>query len=99
MGRIYEKSYLDAAQCARICLYSMNEPSSKSLFPWHQSACPRRVFAGYLAKTLLGVGVGMTGRLSIPDALGATVPPKGSRGRASKVIYLYMNGGMSHLDT
>ena len=77
----------------------MNEPSSKSLFPWHQSACPRRVFAGYLAKTLLGVGVGMTGRLSIPDALGATVPPKGSRGRASKVIYLYMNGGMSHLDT
>ena len=77
----------------------MNEPSSKSLFPWHQSACPRRVFAGYLAKTLLGVGVGMTGRLSIPDALGATVPPKGSRGRAFKVIYLYMNGGMSHLDT
>ena len=71
----------------------MNDSASKSLFPWHQPACPRRAFAGYLAKTLLGVGVGMTGRLSIPDALGATVPPKGSRGRASKVIYLYMNGG------
>lgn len=63
----------------------------------------RRSFVSGIAKSVLGLGV-----LSVakPDlALGGTVlnpralkaDPEG--GRAKSVIYLYMNGGMSHLDT
>lgn len=60
----------------------------------------RRDFARYLAKAFLGVGLGRyaVNPLSISaneDAESAL----GHDGRAKHVIYLYMSGGMSHLDT
>ena len=53
----------------------------------------RRDFAGYLAKSFLGVGVGLPVLSSLGNA------PVGTGGTAQRVIYLYMSGGMSHLDT
>ncbi len=58
----------------------------------------RRDFAGYLAKSFLGVGLGipfLQARLRASEAEGRA-PTSGS---AKRVIYLYMSGGMSHLDT
>jgi hypothetical protein len=59
------------------------------------SDCSRRAFAGRLAKAFLGVGCGAWAS----HALGCSVDTVGKGGTASKVIYLYMSGGMSHLDT
>ncbi len=58
----------------------------------------RRRFMAYSAKSLLGVGVApMLGNSLAPEAH-AEVP--GARpAHARNVIYLYMSGGMSHLDT
>ena len=61
--------------------------------------CNRRAFAGYLAKSLLGVGLAP---LTFQHNLAAASKPiteVSRRKAATKVIYLYMNGGMSHLDT
>jgi len=53
----------------------------------------RRQFAEYAAKSLLGVGLfPMFGNL--PQARAAT-----GGGKATRCIYLYMSGGMTHLDT
>lgn len=58
----------------------------------------RRDFAQYLAKSFLGVGVGLPALQSLVQASDESpiVPVSGS---AKRVIYLYMSGGMSHLDT
>ena len=55
----------------------------------------RRDFASRLAKAFLGVGLLPA---ALPGALTAASPPVPG-GRAKSVIYLFMNGGMSHLDT
>lgn len=56
----------------------------------------RRGFAAFLAKTFLGVGLLPVGGAAA--AFGS--PAVGTRGGSAKrVIYLFMNGGMSHLDT
>lgn len=56
----------------------------------------RRQFMLNTAKTALGVSVlGMADKLK-----GASAPcPPGVGGKAKSVIYLYMSGGMSHIDT
>ena len=58
----------------------------------------RRDFARYLAKSFLGVGFGIPALQAFgKDADNpASIPVAGS---AKRVIYLYMSGGMSHLDT
>ena len=63
----------------------------------------RRSFVSGIAKSVLGLGVLAVAK---PDlSLGTTVlNPRALKvdpeaGRAKSVIYLYMNGGMSHLDT
>lgn len=56
----------------------------------------RRMFLSHAAKTFLGVGaLPIAGRSANADA--DTSLPTG--GTAKRVIYLYMSGGMSHLDT
>ena len=65
----------------------------------------RRAFARSLASRLLGVtvGLGCTGLLrslaAAPAPLAAARPVHTPRGRAKSVIYLFLRGGMSHLDT
>jgi hypothetical protein len=68
----------------------------------------RRAFAMQLAGRLLGVGAGLscTGflrTLAAASPIGSPVagsrPGPGRRGRARQVIYLFLRGGMSHLDT
>lgn len=49
----------------------------------------RRDFARYLAKSLLGVGFGVPALRSFAS----------ENAKAKRVIYLYLSGGMSHLDT
>ncbi len=61
--------------------------------------CSRRAFAGYLAKSLLGVGIAPWAYKQNASAVANPLPGVIRRGAATKVIYLYMNGGMSHLDT
>ena len=57
----------------------------------------RRSFITGAAKTMLGIGaMPMLSRLAAASPA-ATAPEVG--GKAKAVIYLYMNGGMSHLDT
>ncbi|MCS1411787.1 MAG: hypothetical protein M2R45_04989 [Verrucomicrobia subdivision 3 bacterium] len=56
----------------------------------------RRDFACYLAKSFLGVGLGLP-TLRARGSEGSTIPLRS--GTAKRVIYLYMTGGMSHLDT
>lgn len=53
----------------------------------------RRGFIATAAKAFLGVGLlpGVFGTLSAQDAAGG--------GKAKRIIYLYMDGGMSHVDT
>ena len=67
----------------------------------------RREFVARLAQGLLGVGVGLA-CTGLPGALAAqqlAVPPRAvtprtaGAGRARQVIYLFLRGGMSHLDT
>src|SRR6516162_495493 len=59
-------------------------------------AASRRQFLMNTAKTALGVTV-----FSQVDKLGAASAPapSGVGGKAKSVIYLYMSGGMSHIDT
>ena len=62
----------------------------------------RRSFITGAAKTMLGIGaMSMLSRLAAASESGTgsstTSAPKG--GKAKAVIYLYMGGGMSHLDT
>lgn len=63
----------------------------------------RRSFVSGIAKSVLGLGVLATAKPQF--ATGATIlNPRSLKkdpepGRAKSVIYLYMNGGMSHLDT
>jgi uncharacterized protein (DUF1501 family) len=67
----------------------------------------RRAFACALASRLLGVtvGLGCTGILrslaatTRPALAAAGIPVHTPRGRTKSVIYLFMRGGMSHLDT
>ena len=65
----------------------------------------RRRFLAQAARTFLGVGLlPVTDGLFAPLAKAASVPPVVAAGpkrvgRAKSVIYLYMGGGMSHLDT
>ncbi|WP_309386894.1 DUF1501 domain-containing protein [Cerasicoccus frondis] len=56
----------------------------------------RRKFLNYTARALLGVGLASTGSLPLWGNLTA---PTGSRPHARNVIYIYLAGGMSHLDT
>ena len=53
----------------------------------------RRQFLGYAAKSMLGV--------SMLPAMGTVLnaAPTGKGGKAKNLIYLFMNGAMSHLDT
>ncbi len=53
----------------------------------------RRQFVSGLAKTCLGVGA------TWPAATADAKAEESSPGKASRVIYLYMGGGMSHVDT
>ncbi len=58
----------------------------------------RRSFITGAAKTMLGIGaMPMLSQLAAAAPAGATMPKVG--GKAKAVIYLYMGGGMSHLDT
>ncbi|MBP6600776.1 MAG: DUF1501 domain-containing protein [Verrucomicrobiales bacterium] len=58
----------------------------------------RRRFMEGTAKTFLGVGaLGLTTRAA--GALGPDLGIASRAGAAKHIIYLYMNGGMSHLDT
>lgn len=58
----------------------------------------RRRFMEGTAKSLLGVGaLGLTSRSGAALGPGLGLPER--TGAAKHVIYLYMNGGMSHLDT
>ncbi|MEO0415859.1 MAG: DUF1501 domain-containing protein [Verrucomicrobiota bacterium] len=58
----------------------------------------RRRFIEGTAKTFLGVGaVGMTSRSKA--ALGPDLGLPGRAGAAKHIIYLYMGGGMTHIDT
>ena len=58
----------------------------------------RRKFMEGTAKALLGVGaLGMTKRAGAAAGPGLALPPR--IGAAKHIIYLYMDGGMSHLDT
>ncbi|MCB1232257.1 MAG: DUF1501 domain-containing protein [Verrucomicrobiae bacterium] len=60
----------------------------------------RRDFAGTLAKTFLGVSAASFGLPAIESrAAGAGASTLKQIATAKRVIYLYMTGGMSHLDT
>lgn len=56
------------------------------------SEISRREFAARTARSFLGVGL-------LPGFLDAAVPPAARVATARRVIYLYMAGGQSHLDT
>lgn len=58
----------------------------------------RRDFARYIAKAFLGVGLGPYAAHVCARANDAT-SAQINRGSATNVIYLFMSGGMSHLDT
>jgi len=58
----------------------------------------RRRFMEGAAKTFLGVGaLGLTSRATGAVGSGLNLPPR--LGAAKHIIYLYMSGGMTHLDT
>ncbi|MCB1062732.1 MAG: DUF1501 domain-containing protein [Verrucomicrobiae bacterium] len=60
----------------------------------------RRDFAGTLAKTFLGVSAASFGMPAVTArAAGAGASELKQIATAKRVIYLYMTGGMSHLDT
>jgi Protein of unknown function (DUF1501) len=54
----------------------------------------RRAFAAYMAKACLGVGV-----LPLLGSGSQAFALQSSGGKAKKAIYLFMSGGMTHLDT
>lgn len=57
----------------------------------------RRAFVSQAAKTFLGVGaLPLVSRTAFAESSSDQSPARGS---AQRVIYLYMSGGMSHLDT
>jgi len=58
----------------------------------------RRAFVTGAAKTLLGVGA-MPLLTNMASAAVASGRPINKAAQAKSVIYLYMSGGMSHLDT
>jgi len=62
----------------------------------HLDELSRRKFVQYSAKALLGVGLAS---VTSTNAAWANVAPRGPRPRARNVIYIYLGGGMSHLDT
>ncbi len=70
------------------------ESDSKS-----ESGMQRRAFLDAAAKSLLGVSCAgtLTNPALMPLASAAAAAP--AEGKAKSVIYLYMNGAMSHLDT
>jgi uncharacterized protein (DUF1501 family) len=70
-----------------------------SQFERDHRSCSRRAFAGYLAKSMLGVGVGAWTSNPLAQVIGDASRSQPASRSAKKVIYLYMNGGMSHLDT
>ena len=62
----------------------------------------RREFAAFAAKALLGVGLlpaagGVSRAIAAEDEQKEVVPPR--KNPAKNIIYLYMSGGMTHLDT
>ena len=59
----------------------------------------RRTFVSGAAKTFLGVSAMSTLRTQVIAAPGQGTSPLKQAATARNVIYLYMNGGMSHLDT
>ena len=62
----------------------------------------RRTFLGGMARSLLGVGAAAVfGPTAIARALAQDPAPALTLGRATakNVIYLFLRGGMSHLDT
>jgi len=59
----------------------------------------RRRFVEGTAKTFLGVGALGLGGTKAQAALGPNLGLPGRAGAAKHVIYLYMGGGMTHLDT
>jgi hypothetical protein len=65
----------------------------------HHSDLTRRGFISNAAKTFLGVGLLPAAHQSGALAAGAGASPYKQVASAKNVIYLYMNGGMSHLDT
>ncbi|RFC43741.1 MAG: DUF1501 family [Verrucomicrobia bacterium] len=66
--------------------------------PFASTELSRRKFAALTARTLLGVG--LLPKLCSNVAFGASLTPKPSAGGSAKnVIYLYMDGGMSHIDS
>lgn len=58
----------------------------------------RRHFVARAAKSFLGVS-SLSGFSQLASAAGAGASPLKQVATAKRVIYLYMNGGMSHLDT
>ncbi|MFM2142389.1 MAG: hypothetical protein RLZZ476_933, partial [Verrucomicrobiota bacterium] len=59
----------------------------------------RRTFVSGAAKTFLGVSAMSALRTQVIAAPGQGTSPLKQAATARNVIYLYMNGGMSHLDT
>ena len=58
----------------------------------------RRQFVAQAARSILGVGI--LPLFNLPSATGASLESEGRpRGRAKSVIYIFLSGGMSHLDT
>lgn len=55
----------------------------------------RRRFVEYAAMSALGVSL----LPSLDSAIEAAQPAAGTGGKAKRLIYLFMNGGMTHLDT
>src|SRR6186997_1532127 len=55
----------------------------------------RRRFVEYAAKSALGVSL----LPSLETAIEAAQAPVSVGGKAKRLIYLFMNGGMTHLDT
>ena len=55
----------------------------------------RRRFVEYAAKSALGVSL----LPSLDRAVGAAQVANSAGGKAKRLIYLFMNGGMTHLDT
>lgn len=63
---------------------------------WNQlDEISRRKFINYVAKALLGVGI--NGITNLSNLMGHWSPYKVPS--ANNLIYLYMAGGMSHIDT
>ena len=58
----------------------------------------RREFVTHAARSILGVGI--LPWMNLPALAGsATETGRGPKGRAKSIIYIFLSGGMSHLDT